>query len=252
MTSNFCFQAHRLSIFFLPAGTNSASGESAALQLLLGSLKGQYSLNPGPRWTLEQRLFRGAPLEGYSSGTIQEDPAKLQSSRYLQVLSLSTHPRNNYVVLTSNSAPPQTRAGTPATSASGGESLGEPANIIAIPAGPQSEDFVQLLIARLGPMWALRQTLQVNQGLTFEVDDFRIRLGEVKQGQGSSQQTKGVIVELEWLGEMEIEAVAAEEAIKSFWSSLNIKGARDYIRIPGLGDNFGSIRQWCEALRLRA
>jgi len=190
-------------------------------------------------------------LEGSASGITQVDTAKLQSSRYLQVLSLSTHPHNNYVALTTASVPSQTRAGTPATSSSGCESGSEPASIIAIPAGPQSEDFIQLVIARLGPLWTLRQVLQVNQGYAFELDEFRVRLGELKQAQGSSQQTKGVIVEVEWLSKGENGWSTAEEAIKSFWATFGIKGARDHISVPGLGDGLENIRQWCEALRLR-
>lgn len=190
-------------------------------------------------------------MEGSPSGTAQEDSAKLQSSHHLQVLSLSTYPRSCYIVLTTTSVLSQTRAGTPATSGGVGESGGEPANIIAVPAGPQSEDFIQLVVARLGPLWTLRQVLQVSQGYAFEVDDFRVRLGEVKQGQGGSQQIKGVIIEVEWLSAGENEWTTAEEVIKSFWSTLDIKGARDYIKPPGLGENFGSIRLWCEALRLR-
>lgn len=190
-------------------------------------------------------------MEGSASGITQGDTAKLQSSRSLQVVSLSTHPRNNYVAITTTWVPLQTRAGTPATSSSGGEGGGEPASIIAIPAGPQSEDFVQLVIARLGPLWTLRQVLQVSQGYAFELDEFRVRLGEVKQGQGTSQQTKGVIVEVEWLSGEEYGWAAAEEAIRSFWATFGIKGARNHITVPGLGDAFGNIRQWCEALKLR-
>ena len=106
-------------------------------------------------------------------------------------------------------------------------------------------------MARLGPLWTLRQVLQVSEGYAFEVDDFRIRLGEVKQGQGGPQQTKGIVVELEWLSGDENDWTTAEEVIKSFWSTLDIKGTRDHIKVPGLGDGFGNIRQWFEALRLR-
>jgi hypothetical protein len=133
-----------------------------------------------------------------------------------------------------------------------GEVTGTPASIMAIQPGPHTEDFIQLVITRLGPLWTFRQAIQVIQGQAFDVGDYRIKVGDLKEGHGGAQQVKGTVIEIENLGGEENDLEAAEEGIRSFWSSLNIEGARDFTKVPRLDDEFGTIRQWCEALRLRA
>ena len=235
----------------MPSSANPTSTESSQLQLVQSRLQSHYGVRPLSRWALEHRLFRGAPLENASKDVSMNDMEKSQSSRSLQVLSISTQPRNCYVVITTPSAAPLTRARTSATSSSGTESNNEPANIISIPSGSQTEEFVQLIMTRLGPLWTSRQVLQVSQGLAFEVGDFRVRLGELKQGQSGTQQNKGVVVEIEWMSADDIDWSTTQGTIKSFWTSLGITNAKEYITVTGFKDNFGSIRQWCKALELR-
>ncbi|KAI9852763.1 MAG: hypothetical protein M1838_005521 [Thelocarpon superellum] len=67
---------------------------------------------------------------------------------------------------------------------------------IAAPSG--TDEFSTLLSTKMGPLWTSRQMLIVSNGLAFEVQDFRIRLGEVKQAHGA-QVSRGVVVEVEWL-----------------------------------------------------
>lgn len=93
--------------------------------------------------------------------------------------------------------------------------------------------------------------LQVSNGQVFDVGDFRIMLGEVKQGHGGTQQTKGVAVEIEWRSGDENDLVTGEEVIKSFWAALDLKDAKEFIRVPGFDEGFGNVRQWCDALKLR-
>ena len=95
----------------------------------------------------------------------------------------------------------------------------------------------------------LRQVLQVSNGQVFEIGDFLIRIGEVRQG--GTQQVRGTICEIEWTSGDESDWVTGEEVIKSFWAALDMKGTREYIKVPGTGDEFSNIRQWCGALRLR-
>ncbi|MCJ1388824.1 hypothetical protein MMC18_001674 [Xylographa bjoerkii] len=238
-------------VYFLPASSNVTSADGSSYQTVLTRLKSQYNISPLGRWTLDHRLFRGTPLEGIAYENLSEDGSKGQASRYLQMLYISTRPKYSYVVATTTSMPSQTRAGTPATSSSNGESAGEPAKVFSIPSGSQSEDFIHLIVARMGPLWMPRQVLQVNNGQVFEIGDFRVRIGEVRQGQGGIQQVRGTICEIEWTSGEESDWVTGEDVVKSFWSALNIRGAREYIRVSGMDEGFGNIRQWCDALRLR-
>ena len=94
----------------------------------------------------------------------------------------------------------------------------------------------------------------MQNGQGFEVGDFRVRVGEVRQGMGGAIQGRGVVVELEYLGggeEGEEDWDTAESAIRAFWAGLGVPGAREFIRIQGVEEGWGVIRQWCEVLRMR-
>ena len=187
------------------------------------------------------------------NASLTDDSAKPQALRYLQVLSLSHDPGRTHVAVKTTYPLSQTQAGTPATSSGVGESISEPATVVAIPSGAQSEELLQLMVSKLGPLWSQRQVLQVNNGQGFEVGDFRVRAGEVKQGQGpgGAQQARGVIAEITWLAEKDEDWVIVESVIRAFWEGLDINGAREYIRVAGVEESFSTIRQWCEGLRLR-
>lgn len=137
---------------------------------------------------------------------------------------------------------------------------GEPATIISIPSGPPSDEFVQLIVSKFGPLWQPRQILNAANGQAFEIGDFRVRIGEVRQGGGGGgQMARGTICEVEWVGgddEDEEEKKtedwdAAEAVIGGFWEGLGLRGARSVFNVPGLGLGEGSVRQWCEILRVR-
>lgn len=131
-----------------------------------------------------------------------------------------------------------------------------PATIIAIPSGLQSEEMVQLVVGKLSPLWSHRQTLHVGNGVAFEMEDFRVRVGEVRQGQ--TALVKGTIVEVEWLAaadgdsEEQTDWDTAQLVIRAFWDTLGIEGAREVIRVPGSGNKgFDLVSQYCQLLRSR-
>ena len=180
---------------------------------------------------------------------------KSSTSRYLQILNISHRPGRSYVAI---SAPqPQTQADTPASS--GGDGAGgveDASTIIAIPSGLQSEEMVQLIVGKLSPLWTHRQTLHVSNGVAYEMEDFRVRVGEVKQGQ--NVQAKGTVVEVECLAgvdgapEEEIDWETGELIIREFWDTLGIEGAREVIRVPESGSRaFDLVNQYCQLLRIR-
>ena len=130
------------------------------------------------------------------------------------------------------------------------ESSGEPATIISIPAGPSNDEFVQLMVSKFGPLWTQRQMLVVINAQAFEIGDFRVRLGEVRQG--PTTPSRAVAIEVEWVGGGEEEDWEnAEAMIKPFWEQLEVVGAKECIQVPGIDRRYGSVRQWCEILRLR-
>ncbi len=163
---------------------------------------------------------------------------------------MSHHPGRSYVAITTTHTPAQTRAGTPTSSTVSTEGSGEPATIISIPSGPQSEEFVQLIVSKFGPLWTQRQTLVLSNGQAFEIGDYRIRIGELRQG--ATSLGRGVVVEVEWTGGWEEEGWEnGELAIKSFWDQSHVADAKEFFQVPGIERGCGTVRQWCEMLRFR-
>ncbi|KAL6716838.1 hypothetical protein ACLMJK_004750 [Lecanora helva] len=239
-------------LFYLPAQTN----ESSQTNDILNRLTSTYNPSPLPPWTLSHRLFRETPTEP----TADKSRASPQQ-RYLQTLALSHHAPRAYVAITSTNAPPQSRAMTPASSSNistAETASGEPATLISIPSGSSHEDFVQLVVSKLSPLWQQRQVLTVPQGYAFEVGDFKVRIGELRQGGagggGGAQMGRGTVVEVEWSGDEEKgeeDWESAEAVIGAFWDGLGVKGAKRAFWFPGLREGEGSVRQWCEILRIR-
>ena len=128
---------------------------------------------------------------------------------------------------------------------------------------------MQLVVAKLGPLWQARGAVSVVGGLGFEVGEFRVRVGEVRVGGagagaggggavggggGGGAGGRGAVCEVEWVGVEDGEEVDWDEAgrvIRGFWEALGVKGARTVIAVPGLKEGEGGVRQWCEILRIR-
>ena len=222
----------------------------------LNTLGTEYNLSPLQPWTLQHRLFRDTAKPAATSvgSSIDEQP-RSSGPRYLQFLTLSHHPATCYVAISSAIAPAPTRAGPPVSSTLSGESSGEPATIISIPSASQSDEFVQLLIAKFGPLWTQRQTLSVKNGQTFEVGEYTVRAGEVVQGYGAGNGGaalgRGVVVEIEWTGEDGTGDGGGEGLVQAFWDTLGVKGARECVNVAGMAEGFTSVRQWIEVLRIR-
>ena len=233
-------------LFFLP----TVSTDTTPLPAVLDSILTQYNPTPLPRWTLEHRLFKETPKQNENG-----EPRPTQAPRYLQLLNLSHHPEFSYITtITTQTPQQQSQAPTPASSAAGFEGSGEPAVVTAIPSGPSTEAFFNLLVSKFGPLWTQRQSLCVTNGQAFDIaGNFRVLIGEVKQGLQGTQLGRGVVVEVQWLDdEGEEQWDEGEEVIRAFWASLGLKGAKECLHVAGKEDGFVNVRQWCEILRLRS
>lgn len=210
--------------------------------------------SPG-RWTLEYGVFRETPhsLDAGGSGTrgeLANNDARGTAGApstvgHLQVLNLSHVPSKTFVIITQ---PRDRQSHTAATDSSASASAGnggqhtQPSDAVSkgsssatggdvayqrrnassdeqtstITIHPtQADDLIQLLRTRMGPLWTSRQSMFVNNGLVYEVEDLRVRIGDLMaQGAGpgaeggsgrslgAAQQTaRGVIVEVTWAGD---------------------------------------------------
>lgn len=91
-------------------------------------------------------------------------------------------------------------------------------------------------------------------GLAYEIGDFKIKAGELKQGVGGAQLVRGVVVEVTYLGETgpEHDGVQAEEMIMAFWDELDMKGAKEFRGDERKEeDGVDNVRLWSMALLLK-
>ncbi|KAI9795630.1 MAG: hypothetical protein M1835_005415 [Candelina submexicana] len=240
-------------VYFIPDSAGAPTLENIKDKLIK-----RYQPQPQARWTLEHRLMRETVP---SNVTEDNNPRAL---RYLQILSLSHHEGKSYL----NISAPQSQTGAQSTASTpmpdGGNDQVQAATMVTVPQG-QTVELVQLMATKMGPLWTQRQTLHVSNGLSYDLQDFKVRLGEVKQGQNAI--LKGVIAELEWLAgsgshtwgkQKDAETddwETGELIIRALWEGLDIPGSRETIRVPGVGQEQGKgmdvARQYCEILRLR-
>lgn len=106
------------------------------------------------------------------------------------------------------------------------------------------------------PFWAHRLTMSVPGGVVYEVGDFIVRMGDVRQTYPIAR-VRGTVVEIEWRGpsvveglagngdddfgfaveeaDVDAEYVATAELIRGFWNRLRFEGAREAILVNGIG-----------------
>ena len=107
------------------------------------------------------------------------------------------------------------------------------------------ESFAQLLVSKFGPLWQQRQQGLVRDGLSFGVgEEWVIRVGEVKQGQGGVVLGRGAVIEIVHNGGGE-EDDKEPNIVKAFWQALGLEGGREIIGKDG-------VEGWIEILRMKA
>ena len=160
--------------------------------------------------------------------------------------------------MTAVPAIPQARSTLPSTPTPVPEAAnGEPATLVSISGGSSSEEFIQLISSKFGPLWQQRHTSHISNGSAFETGGFRIRVGELKQGfGGGTQLVRGGICEIEMIRDdndnSDGNIDAAKSIIRGFWDGIGFKGAREVFDVPGTVQGDVNIRQWLEILRLRS
>lgn len=138
---------------------------------------------------------------------------------------------------------------------------------------PAYKTLFQHFVYACQPFWCHRLTVAVPNGVVYDVGDFRVRMGDVRQT-FPAVRARGTIVEIEWRGPSVVDSLsvvqerkpatesgsgedaysgidvsfcALEEAdvdaeyaataslIREFWGRLGITGAREAILVPGVG-----------------
>lgn len=232
-------------LFFIPSPLNSPNQTS--LPLVVDRLTSIYNPTHLGRWTLDHRLLRDT-----SSILPQSDIPP----RFVQFINLSYIGGKSFVAVSPQPTTDLRDTKGPAGVNAGGSIDKESGmTMIEIPAGSELE-FLTLITKKMEPLWVFRQHVRVDNGQTFETDDWRIRVGDVRQV--TQARVRGCVVEVQ-VKEQPYEGAdgendwAVNEAIlKRFWKRLGIEGAREYIRVPGVSarDSLELPRQYVELLRL--
>ena len=148
---------------------------------------------------------------------------------------------------------------TNGTSGPGSGDEGE-MDIISIPAG-SVEDFFYTVQNKMQPLWVARMIVRVENGAGFEIGEWKIRVGEVKQTGGAGQaRVRGCVIEAtmavpeddETFDGDEIGNERREELLKEIWDHLGLVDGKAFVKVPGIGiqkDGFGLMRQYMELLR---
>ncbi|KAI9736985.1 MAG: hypothetical protein M1834_000574 [Cirrosporium novae-zelandiae] len=231
-------------IFFIP----SSPHEPSPVQHIVENLTFLHNPQPAGVWRLEHRLFRET-----TSLLAGPDERNSSSLRYLQVLQMSQFPDRSYIAVT-----PNTSQAPQIPNPSNDNASAEGMTICAMPSGSSAEEMMQLIVTKMGALWTRKQGLQVAQGYIFEVEDYKIRLGDIKQPQNG--HVRGCVIDIEWApaqadkgenNDIELDVASGQAAIRSFWQGLDVPGAKEFINVPGLGKgDFDLVRQYLEMLRL--
>ncbi|KAL8905125.1 MAG: hypothetical protein Q9207_002826 [Kuettlingeria erythrocarpa] len=222
-------------LYFIP----TTSADSSPLSDFTNRLSARYNPSILPRWSLQQLLFRSTALPSGIDGEIKPSP-----SRYLQVVNLPDHPSDTFIAITPSASDPDV----------GGMTTYPTATVISTPAGPSSDEFVQLLLTKLGPLWQRRRAATVFDGSTMEVGNFHIRAGDLRNDIGKAQVVRGVLVEVMYIGHDGYgqDGEDGEGMVTTFWDELGIRGAREFkgSDIADRNDGLGHVRLWCKVLLL--
>ncbi|KAB8072951.1 mediator complex, subunit Med20 [Aspergillus leporis] len=211
-------------VFFIPSNPNASTAFATVTERLHSSLADEPI--PVGRWALEQKLMRDTP--SCLPASASQRPAQ---ARYMQFLSLTYFPNHGFIY---TSQPPektphaQPSAGSPGTVASGAASPVTPtpaqSQQTATAPAPTNPDYSAMVMTTVPlpacstlfqhfvyacqPFWCHRHTVTVPGGVVYDVGDFRVRIGDVRQTQPAAR-VRGTVVEIGWKGPSLVTSIAS-------------------------------------------
>ncbi|KAI3235304.1 hypothetical protein DTO012A9_7460 [Penicillium roqueforti] len=226
-------------VYFIPSNPNA----STALQIITERLRAAFpneELIPIGRWGLEQKLLRDTPGLLPSSNSNK----KPSNPRYMQFLSLTHYPTHGFIYTSEPEKPipapnqNQTQgAPGPVNAIAPDHSASPPMIMTTVPPSSYGTLFQHFTYA-CQPFWSHRLTLTVPNGIVYEVGDFRVRLGDVRQTFPTAR-VRGTVVEIEWRGPSVVEAIPVDREDGSFGAGVDAGGEGD-VDVETAGINLDS------------
>ncbi|KAF9890907.1 hypothetical protein FE257_005483 [Aspergillus nanangensis] len=213
-------------VFFIPSNPNASTVLSTVTERLHSNLADE----PVPigRWALEHKLMRDTP--SCLPASTSERPA---NPRYMQFLSLSYCPNHGFIY-TSNpekgtpqlhqhqqqqqqqhtpipgpGAPGQMPTLTPGSGGVNVDSTAPLGMVMTTVPLPSCATLFQHFVYACQPFWCHRHTVTVPGGMVYDVGDFRVRVGDVRQSQPTGR-VRGTVVEIEWRGPSVVASITAQ------------------------------------------
>lgn len=226
---------------------------------------------PVARFSLEHRLMRDTPSCLPASAHSPNPPPK---ARYIQFLFLTHYPSHGFLYTAEPEDLPASvnAARTPSSPLNPSSAVKNPRLVMTTIPRPSYDTLYQHFMHACEPLWCHRHTVTVPQGIIFDVGDFKVRLGDVRQTQPMTR-VRGTIVEIEWRGpsltaslplpfdrdegnngemsvdpaidpalipesDLEEEYASGAQLIREFWTRLRgdgITGVREAIIVPDIG-----------------
>ncbi|PYH80852.1 hypothetical protein BO82DRAFT_355077 [Aspergillus uvarum CBS 121591] len=201
-------------VYFIPSNPNASTALATVTERLHTALVEEPTLVG--RWFLEHKLMRDTP-SCLPASTPQQRQAQ---PRYMQFLSLSYHANHGFIytsepaaTTTPTNPPPAPAAALTTAGASSGSPLSSsssagPMVMTTVPLASSSTLFYHFGYA-CQPFWCHRHTVTVPGGAVYDVGDFRVRVGDVRQTQPAAR-IRGTVVEIEWRGPSLVSSIAAQ------------------------------------------
>ncbi|RMJ26815.1 hypothetical protein PHISP_02302 [Aspergillus sp. HF37] len=259
-------------VYFIPSNPNSTTALGTITERLCTTLADEHAAVG--RWALEHKLMRDTP--SCLPASASQRPTQ---PRYMQFLSISHYPAHGFIYTSeAEEMPPSADANNPnpnpnpnqPDSGPGPGPDRSPMVMTTVPLQSYSMLFQHFVYA-CQPFWCHRHTVAVPNGFVYDVGDFRVRIGDVRQTQPTGR-TRGTVVKIEWRGPSLIDSILAQSPsgrhgkpdtdadsgiemapsdiadsdvdaeyaatarlIREFWARLGVEGAREAILVPGLG-----------------
>ncbi|KAJ5899758.1 hypothetical protein N7495_004502 [Penicillium taxi] len=280
-------------VYFIHSHPNSSTVLPTITERLRSTFPDE-DLVPTGRWAMEHKLMRDTPgLLPPKANSPQTKP------RYMQFLSLTHYPTRGFIYTSEPEekvgqlhnvvVPPSNAVNSRVGAAVNTPQAVTPVSLSGVSANAQAAVDIPMQMTTLPmssfgtmfqhftyacqPFWCHRITFAVPAGIIYDVGDFRIRLGDVRQTFPTAR-VRGTVLEIEWRGPSIVDSLSAagqsqdsaatgdlndddsgieldfsviDEAdidaeytataglIHEFWSRIGIDGAREAILVPGIG-----------------
>lgn len=117
-----------------------------------------------------------------------------------------------------------------------------------------SDTLFPLLVQRMSPLWVPRQAHRIEGGASFEMTDWKVRIGELRISAGQGQgRVRGCVCEAEFLGGGDGDQEGMEGMARAFIEGLarDSSVAVDGIKVVGpvAGEGSELVRQYMDLLK---